>query len=439
MGTKEYSSLSNAEAGIGTEITEIMNNIKTYVVPIRHLYSFIYETKSSFANTVKARIIQTSTSKDFLDFRTSAVSVAVGGGGTGSSTFVGLSDVPDSYASHQNKLIKVNASETGVEFSAATIDTNNNFNTPGTITGTQLISTTAGGTSPLTVTSTTKVTNLNVDLLDSYHADVNSTANTIPVRDANKAITSDFFIRTGGTSSQFLKADGSIDSSVYLTSYTETDPIYVASSWYTTTNNSSNWNTAYTQRLQWDGGASNLVAATGRTSLGGTTIGQNLFTLTNPSAVTFPRFNADNTISALSAADFRTAIGAGTSSTTGTVTSVGGTGSVSGITLSGTVTTSGNLTLGGTLSVLPSNFASQTANTVLAAPNGSNGTPTFRALVAADIPNIDASKITSGTINAARLPSYVDDVLEFSSTASFPVTGEAGKIYVALDTNKTYR
>ena len=31
----------------------------------------------------------------------------------------------------------------------------------------------------------------------------------------------------------------------YLTSYTETDPIYTASSWYSTTNNSANWNTAY--------------------------------------------------------------------------------------------------------------------------------------------------------------------------------------------------
>ena len=31
----------------------------------------------------------------------------------------------------------------------------------------------------------------------------------------------------------------------YLTSYTETDPIYTASSWYTTTNNSSNWDTAF--------------------------------------------------------------------------------------------------------------------------------------------------------------------------------------------------
>jgi hypothetical protein len=78
------------------------------------------------------------------------------------------------------------------------------------------------------------------------------------------------------------------------------------------TNNSSNWNTAYTDRLKWDGGSTDLIAATGRTSLGGTTIGQSMFTLTNPSAITFPRFNADNSVTALSAANFRTAIGAGT-------------------------------------------------------------------------------------------------------------------------------
>ena len=114
--------------------------------------------------------------------------------------------------------------------------------------------------------------------------------------------------------------------------------------------NQTNWTTAYTQTQQWNGGSTNLVASTGRTSLGGTTVGQSMFTLTNPSAITFPRFNADNTVSALNAADFRTAIGAGTSSTTGTVTSVGGTGTVNGITLTGTVTSSGSLTLGGTLS-----------------------------------------------------------------------------------------
>jgi hypothetical protein len=38
---------------------------------------------------------------------------------------------------------------------------------------------------------------------------------------------------------------GNHASAGYLTSYTETDPVYVASSWYSTTNNSGNWNTAY--------------------------------------------------------------------------------------------------------------------------------------------------------------------------------------------------
>jgi hypothetical protein len=62
-----------------------------------------------------------------------------------------------------------------------------------------------------------------------------------------------------------------------------------------------------------------------RSDLGGTTIGQSMFTLTNPSAITFPRFNADNTVSALSTTDFRTAIGAGTGNGNGTVTNVTGT------------------------------------------------------------------------------------------------------------------
>lgn len=45
----------------------------------------------------------------------------------------------------------------------------------------------------------------------------------------------------------------------------------------------------------------------------------------------------------------------------------------------------------------------------------------------------------NGKVPSAQLPSYVDDVLEYSSISAFPATGETGKIYVALDTNKTYR
>jgi len=366
-----------------------------------------------------------------------------------------------------------------------------------------------------------------------------------------------------------------------------------------TTAKQAEWDTAYADRLKWDGGATDLVAATGRTSLGATTVGDNFFTLPNPSAITFVQINADNSITTMDAPTFRTAIGAGTgagdvvgpSSATdnavarydtttgkliqnslvliddtgsvtgvnaltaesltvnnnatlgfsntdtldvrsrivsdlepnannakdigtngrnwrdgffgrtlhtvnlevtgttrfdgdqgtsgqvltsagtgatptwttpttgtvtsvaasagtgvsvsgspittsgtititntapdqivsltgagttavtgaypnftitsndsfvGTVTSVGTAGTVSGLTLTGgPITSSGTITLGGTLAVTPSDFSSQTANTFLAAPNGSPGTPTFRTIVAADVPTLNQN--TTGT------------------------------------------
>jgi hypothetical protein len=80
-----------------------------------------------------------------------------------------------------------------------------------------------------------------------------------------------------------------------------------------------------------------------RTTLGATTVGGSLFTLSNPSAITFPRINADNTVSALSASDFRTAIGAGTVSSVAVSSSI--------ISVSGSpITGSGTVTLGLTTS-----------------------------------------------------------------------------------------
>ena len=46
---------------------------------------------------------------------------------------------------------------------------------------------------------------------------------------------------------------------------------------------------------------------------------------------------------------------------------------------------------------------------------------------------------SSTLIDSTYLPSYVDDVLEYSNLASFPTTGETGKLYVAIDTNLVYR
>jgi hypothetical protein len=64
------------------------------------------------------------------------------------------------------------------------------------------------------------------------------------------------------------------------------------------------------------GGTGAATASGARTALGATTLGANLFTATNPGAITFPRFNADNSVSSLGASDFRTAIGSGTGDAT---------------------------------------------------------------------------------------------------------------------------
>ena len=46
---------------------------------------------------------------------------------------------------------------------------------------------------------------------------------------------------------------------------------------------------------------------------------------------------------------------------------------------------------------------------------------------------------TNSKIHQSFLPSYVDDVLEYSSVNNFPSTGETGKIYVDTTSNKIYR
>ena len=163
-----------------------------------------------------------------------------------------------------------------------------------------------------------------------------------------------------------------------------------------TTASQTNWDTAYTDRNKWDGGSTGLVAATGRTSLGGTTVGQNFFTLANPTAITFPRINADNTVSALDAATFRTAIGAGT-----------GSGTVTGVTATSPVASSGGtapvISLASGYGDTQNPYASKTANYILAAPNGAAGAPTFRAIVAADIPTLNQNTTGSAaTLTTTR-------------------------------------
>jgi len=90
---------------------------------------------------------------------------------------------------------------------------------------------------------------------------------------------------------------------------------------------------------------------------------------------------------------------------------VGGTGTVTSVALSlpnifsvsgSPVTTTGTLTAA---------LASQTANTVFAAPNGAAGAPTFRALVAADIPTLNQNTTgTAATVTGAAQASITSAV-----------------------------
>lgn len=170
---------------------------------------------------------------------------------------------------------------------------------------------------------------------------------------------------SGGGTTNFLRADGtwaaptggsgtvtSVSSSGGTTGLT-----------LTTTNPTTTPSLTLAGTLALTNGGTGATSASGaRTSLGATTVGGNLFTLTNPSAVTFLRVNADNTVSALDAATFRTAIGAGTGNGNGTVTSVTVNGTSGRITSSGSpVTTSGTITLDlATTTVTPNTYGSAT-------------------------------------------------------------------------------
>jgi len=110
-----------------------------------------------------------------------------------------------------------------------------------------------------------------------------------------------------------------------------------------------------------NGGTGATTAGAALTNLGATTVGGNMVTLANPSAITFPRFNADNSVSALSASAFRTAIGAGTGSGGGDMLSTNNLSDVASI-----VASADNLFTKGTniASASTTNLASATGNFV---------------------------------------------------------------------------
>lgn len=84
-------------------------------------------------------------------------------------------------------------------------------------------------------------------------------------------------------------------------------------------------------------------------------------------------------------------------------------------------------------------FSNGIANKALGDKNGNDITATYMLANLRGAANGVCPLGSDTKIPSAYLPGYVDDVLEYNSLSNFPATGEAGKIYVAKDTNKTYR
>lgn len=238
----------------------------------------------------------------------------------------------------------------------------------------------------------------------------------------------------------------------FLTSFNETDPTVGAHIKAITPTNISNWNTAYgwgnhsglykdiNYTPAWSeitDKPSSLPPSTHTHVIAdvtdSTTVGGNLVKLTNPSAITFLRVNANNTVSTLSASDFRTAIGAGTSSTVGTVTSVG-LSVPTGLTVSGSpITTNGTLalTLTAGYSIPTTTKQSQWDTAYGWGNHASAGYKT--SVLEADVTQHEAAlTIASTQITGLSIPTELGDLTDF------PATTAASRVFRRNSGNTAY-
>jgi hypothetical protein len=98
------------------------------------------------------------------------------------------------------------------------------------------------------------------------------------------------------------------------------------------------------------------------------------------------------------------------------------------------------------LSGNPSNFVTTAAaNAAYVSLSGAYANPAWITSISdSKVTGLEASlaakaDLVGGVVPSHQLPSFVDDVIEAANLAAFPATGTTGKIYVAIDTGKTYR
>ena len=191
----------------------------------------------------------------------------------GSTSFIGLSDTPGSLTA--GKWLKVNAGGNALEMTNAPSDTNDYLNTASL----------SGNTLTLTRTGSQSLANVTVDLsaLNSVPTTITvadestdttcyplftteatgdlepKTGSNIKFNSASGQLEAGSFKKTGGTAVEFLKADGSIDSTTYLSSVALND----------LSNVDATTNLANGKILKYDSGSSEWVVADDNSSGGG--------------------------------------------------------------------------------------------------------------------------------------------------------------------------
>lgn len=146
------------------------------------------------------------------------------------------------------------------------------------------------------------------------------------------------------------------------------------------------------------GGTGGATQAAARTGIGATTVGANLLTLANPSAITFPRINADNSVSALTASAFRTATSSAALGANSDITSLTG------------LTTALTVAQGGTGAATLTGYVKGTGTTAMTA--------------AATVPVADISgtlTVAQGGTGAVTLTGYVKGTGTTAMTAAATV------------------
>lgn len=156
------------------------------------------------------------------------------------------------------------------------------------------------------------------------------------------------------------------------------------------------------------------TAANFRTDIGGTTIGQGYFTLTNPSAITFPRQNANNTVTSRTAVELKTDLSlenvdntsdANKPVSTATQTALNLKANLAGPTFTGTLTSSGKIVATGesvTLAAAATTFAVTTNFVTLTGDAGAN----------------TISTITGGVQGMVLVIKFVDSLVTITDTAA---------------------